>query len=515
MRTYFRTHGAPPVSLFPPLSPFTFPFPRSHSFHRILFDFPPLPNAPSTSSRPRPPPHCTPPSWMRTHFQPRRYTGLSCKSIDTHYNCEKNGRPNLKYLDYEWRIPGCSLKRFAPSAFLARNKVCMIVGDSHALLPPTPHFLQPASSPHHPSSLIPLSPHQLRQVALPRSDAQQGVHDRRGLVRPLSAHSPLSDAQHHPFLTSFDPAAFLALMRNKVFMIVGDSYALNLHASFRCLIESVAVTQSLEGNLFNTGVPSNGFRVPSHNATTIRTVSFTPLTPFILPGPTLSAALQNLNGSLFKPGVPARQFRVPSHKATIIRNFNGTLFKTGVPARGFRVPSHNATIIRIASAFLLYGEPDCEEHVDGQGERSVKSTWTVWLDRVNPEWADLLPFTDYVAREEKRHYYLSNSTTQLAWNPDQLITMQTALTTLITHFNRLKYRGLPMFLSFTSSHYGFELAGTEAARGAQYNCTDAWRPIGWRQVSQREWAVEDMRTRNAQVQVGKWAGGDAFLVKGM
>ncbi|CAI7848517.1 unnamed protein product [Closterium sp. NIES-53] len=274
--------------------------------------------------------------WMRTHFQPRRYTGLSCKSIDTHYNCEKNGRPNLKYLDYEWRIPGCNSKRF-------------------------------------------------------------------------------------------DPSTFLALIRNKVFMIVGDSYALNLHASMRCLIESVAVTQ----------------------------------------------------------------------------NFNGSLFKTGVPATGFRVPSHNATIIRIASAFLLYGEPD--------GERSVKSTWTVWLDKLDPEWEALLPFTDYVvmsagywytsAREEKRHYLLSNSTIQLSWNPDQRTTMQTALSTIVTHFNRIKYHGLPMFLSYTSSHYGFELAGREAARGAQYNCTDAWRPIGWRQVSHREWAVEDMRTRNAQVQI--------------
>ncbi|CAI5488090.1 unnamed protein product [Closterium sp. Naga37s-1] len=301
--------------------------------------FPPCPLHHHLFSPPSPP-HCTPPSWMRTHFQPRRYTGLSCKSIDTHYNCEKNGRPNLKYLDYEWRIPGCSLKRF-------------------------------------------------------------------------------------------DPSVFLATMRNKVFMIVGDSYALNLHASMRCLIESVAVTQ----------------------------------------------------------------------------NFNGSLFKTGVPATGFRVPSHNATIIRIASAFLLYGEPD--------GERSVKSTWSVWLDKLDPEWEALLPFTDYVvmsagywytsAREEKRHYLLSNSPNQLAWNPDQRTTMQTALSTIVTHFNRIKYRGLPMFLSFTSSHYGFELAGTEAARGAEYNCTDAWRPIGWRQVSHREWAVEDMRTRNAQVQVGKWA----------
>ncbi|GJP40002.1 hypothetical protein CLOM_g24305, partial [Closterium sp. NIES-68] len=229
-------------------------------------------------------------------------------------------------------------------------------------------------------------------------------------------------------LKRFDPSSFLAVLRNKVLMIVGDSYALNLHASLRCLVESVAVTQ----------------------------------------------------------------------------NFNGSLFKTGIPARGFRVPSHNTTIIRIASAFLLYGEPD--------GERSVKSTWTVWLDRVNPEWADLLPFTDYVvmstgywytsAREEKRHYLLSdNNSSQLAWTPDQRTTMQTALTTLTNHFSSIKYSGLPMFLTYTSSHYGFELAGSEAARGAQYNCTDAWRPIGWRQVDRREWAVSDMTTRNAQVQI--------------
>ncbi|CAI7857885.1 unnamed protein product [Closterium sp. NIES-53] len=115
-------------------------------------------------------------SWVRNPSLPKRYTGLTCKSIRSSLNCQKNGRKDTEYLNYEFKSPGCNIQRF-------------------------------------------------------------------------------------------DPKAFLLMMRNKVFLGVGDSFNPNLQHSVRCLIESVAATKDVNGALFKTGLSAQGYVVPSYNAT--------------------------------------------------------------------------------------------------------------------------------------------------------------------------------------------------------------------------------------------------------
>ncbi|CAI5476199.1 unnamed protein product [Closterium sp. Yama58-4] len=71
-------------------------------------------------------------SWVANPSRQPQYTGESCKSLSRQFNCQRNGRVNMRYLQYEWRSPGCRIERFNASAFLERmrNKVFMVVGDS-------------------------------------------------------------------------------------------------------------------------------------------------------------------------------------------------------------------------------------------------------------------------------------------------------------------------------------------------------------------------------------------------
>ncbi|CAI5488086.1 unnamed protein product [Closterium sp. Naga37s-1] len=114
--------------------------------------------------------------WVRNPSLPKRYTGLTCKSIRSSLNCQKNGRKDTEYLNYEFKSPGCNIQRF-------------------------------------------------------------------------------------------DPKAFLSMMRNKVFLGVGDSFNPNLQHSVRCLVESVAATKDVNGALFKTGLSAQGYVVPQYNAT--------------------------------------------------------------------------------------------------------------------------------------------------------------------------------------------------------------------------------------------------------
>ncbi|CAI7861172.1 unnamed protein product [Closterium sp. NIES-54] len=71
-------------------------------------------------------------SWVANPSRRHQYTGKSCKSLSRSLNCQRNGRTNMQYLQYEWRSPGCRIERFDASAFLERmrNKVFLVVGDS-------------------------------------------------------------------------------------------------------------------------------------------------------------------------------------------------------------------------------------------------------------------------------------------------------------------------------------------------------------------------------------------------
>ncbi|CAI7793142.1 unnamed protein product [Closterium sp. NIES-53] len=72
-------------------------------------------------------------SWVRNPFV-KRYTGFSCQSIRSQLNCDRKGRSDSEYLNYEWKSPGCSIKRFNTAVFLntVRNRVFMSAGDSYA-----------------------------------------------------------------------------------------------------------------------------------------------------------------------------------------------------------------------------------------------------------------------------------------------------------------------------------------------------------------------------------------------
>ncbi|KAL0371902.1 UNVERIFIED_CONTAM: protein trichome birefringence-like 23 [Sesamum calycinum] len=60
------------------------------------------------------------------------YTNNSCRFIEEHQNCLKNGRPDTGYLYWRWKPRGCDLPRFDPEKFLDlnRNKSWALIGDS-------------------------------------------------------------------------------------------------------------------------------------------------------------------------------------------------------------------------------------------------------------------------------------------------------------------------------------------------------------------------------------------------
>ncbi|CAI7752169.1 unnamed protein product, partial [Closterium sp. NIES-54] len=118
-------------------------------------------------------------SWVENPSRQPQYTGESCRSLSRALNCQRNGRTNMRYLQYEWRSPGCRIERFDASPFLER-------------------------------------------------------------------------------------------MRNKVFLVVGDSLTLNFFSALQCLIETVTPTKSREGPLFPGGPNAHAVLAPHFNATFLR-----------------------------------------------------------------------------------------------------------------------------------------------------------------------------------------------------------------------------------------------------
>ncbi|KAI8020739.1 Protein trichome birefringence-like 24 [Camellia lanceoleosa] len=60
------------------------------------------------------------------------YTNQSCRNIEAHQNCMKNGRPDSEYLYWRWKPRDCELPKFDPKRFLnlMRNKSWAFIGDS-------------------------------------------------------------------------------------------------------------------------------------------------------------------------------------------------------------------------------------------------------------------------------------------------------------------------------------------------------------------------------------------------
>lgn len=60
------------------------------------------------------------------------YTNESCRFIEVHQNCMKNGRPDSGYLYWRWNPRDCELPQFDSVKFLEmmRNKAWALIGDS-------------------------------------------------------------------------------------------------------------------------------------------------------------------------------------------------------------------------------------------------------------------------------------------------------------------------------------------------------------------------------------------------
>ncbi|MCO5604135.1 hypothetical protein L7F22_058295 [Adiantum nelumboides] len=71
--------------------------------------------------------------WIR-HRSPPAYTNITCKFIQGHQDCLKNGRPDLQYLHWRWKPHDCELPLFDAKEFLklVHGKAWAFVGDSIA-----------------------------------------------------------------------------------------------------------------------------------------------------------------------------------------------------------------------------------------------------------------------------------------------------------------------------------------------------------------------------------------------
>jgi len=61
-----------------------------------------------------------------------RYDNESCRVIEDHQNCMRNGRPDSGYLYWRWNPRDCELPKFSPKKFLdmMRDKSWAFIGDS-------------------------------------------------------------------------------------------------------------------------------------------------------------------------------------------------------------------------------------------------------------------------------------------------------------------------------------------------------------------------------------------------
>ncbi|KAF3644987.1 Protein trichome birefringence-like 45 [Capsicum annuum] len=70
-------------------------------------------------------------SWVYDETYPL-YQSSSCPIIDSQFNCQMYGRPDIDYLKYRWKPANCHIPRFNGLDFLVRmrGKTVMYVGDS-------------------------------------------------------------------------------------------------------------------------------------------------------------------------------------------------------------------------------------------------------------------------------------------------------------------------------------------------------------------------------------------------
>ncbi|CAI5476193.1 unnamed protein product [Closterium sp. Yama58-4] len=167
---------------------------------------------------------------------------------------------------------------------------------------------------------------------------------------------------------------------------------------------------------------------------------------------------------------------------------------TGVKASGYFAKAFNFTVVRVPSNFLVASQP--------MGEVSSAGVWQVDLDKVDDNWAKLLPFTHY-ALFSSGHWFSQASDNLRKYRrggrpikpQSALLTMQESLVTLTRYLKASGYRGMPFFITYTAFHYYNSFAAkTESCVGF----TDPFKP---KQLQYAEATTDIITSRNAQMAI--------------
>ncbi|CAI5934769.1 unnamed protein product [Closterium sp. NIES-64] len=167
---------------------------------------------------------------------------------------------------------------------------------------------------------------------------------------------------------------------------------------------------------------------------------------------------------------------------------------TGVKASGYFAKAFNFTVVRVPSNFLVASQPI--------GEVSSAGVWQVELDKVDDNWAKLLPFTHY-ALFSSGHWFSQASDNLRKYRrggqpikpQSALLTMQESLVTLTRFVKASGYRGTPFFITFTAFHY------YNSFDAKSQSCVGFTDPLKPKQLQYAEAATDIITSRNAQVAI--------------
>lgn len=178
------------------------------------------------------------------------------------------------------------------------------------------------------------------------------------------------------------------------------------------------------------------------------------------------------------------------------RDFSGSLFRSGVMGKGYSVPQFNATFLLVPSNFLVRAQP--------VGDASSRNPWKVYLNQPDMEWAPLLRHTNFVTFATGHWFtnapanlrtYILNGQPHPTMTP--YLAMRWALSTVRQFALGTRYKGMPMVLTHTATHYGVAFADEDPMQ----NCTVAQVPLNVPQMQFAAKNTDAMRARNAQVKV--------------
>ncbi|CAI5517871.1 unnamed protein product, partial [Closterium sp. Naga37s-1] len=317
--------------------------------------------------------------WEANPSRQPQYTGESCRSLSRALNCQRNGRTNMQYLQYEWRSPECHIERFDASAFLER-------------------------------------------------------------------------------------------MRNKVFLVVGDSLTLNFFSALQCLIETVTPTKSREGPLFPGGPSAHAVLAPHFNATFLRQAA-----AFLARSSPTGGGDRTSSGSTWTVHLD----QVHPEWAPVLQYTDYVVFGTGA--------WYTTANLKQRHFMVSNTEQPHFKNFAATSKRKVSSPSLPSQPLI------LHPSPPLQGRVKTRHYMMNNTEQP----NNRMATMQAALRT-VTHFTRsINYTGMPIFLTYSPMHGNVRVNSTAPSVG----CSAYMDPVGPEAVEVPQWNKDCMGVRNAQIEV--------------